>query len=119
MSNPNYRIWSDLNFAAVHFPDKYSQETEEHGPVSAHFKVYEIEGYYEEDKEGEYPVSVYENLAEAGPIIEGWIKWDGCSNWEFQKSIHFCRMERASQLAELFKRLYAWGRVLGVDRLDD
>ena len=130
MNNPNYRVWSGIKFTAVHLPDEYSQETEEGGPISAHFKVYEIEGY-EIDEEGEYTIPIYEkstvkcvlmrttSLTEAEPLLEGWIKWDGCSNWEFLQGIHFCRVERASQLAELFKRLYAWGRVLGVDRLDD
>lgn len=48
------------------------------------------------------------NLAEV--FLRGFIKWDGCSNWNFdcQEScmIHFCGRGDAAGVGKLFDRLY-------------
>lgn len=44
-----------------------------------------------------------ENIAEAQPDIEGWIKWDGCSDITFRDS-HFCGAHSFIQHI----RLMAW-----------
>jgi hypothetical protein len=41
---------------------------------------------------------------------KGWIKWDGCSDWDFETYTHFCRCSDVVNFGELLKRCYqiAW-----------
>lgn len=40
-------------------------------------------------------------------FCEGFVKWDGCSNWNFgEQMIHFCGADEARGLGELFHRIY-------------
>lgn len=46
---------------------------------------------------------------DAEVTVTGFIKWDGCSNWDFKTGgcmLHFCDREQMVQLGELLGRLY-------------
>lgn len=48
-------------------------------------------------------------IEEAEVTVTGFVKWDGCSNWDFKTSecmMHFCEREQMVQLGELLGRLY-------------
>jgi hypothetical protein len=45
----------------------------------------------------------------AEPFLTGFIKWDGCSNWDFHSRdcmIHFCGRKHATSIGRLMDRLY-------------
>lgn len=89
------RIFKDIDYAVVVTPGAYSVD----------YVIYEIVGL---SHPGEVPVyhgsdpsdemSTTENIDEASPFAHGSVKWDGCSNWDFDElqrvMLHFC--ERAS-----------------------
>lgn len=50
-----------------------------------------------------------EDLAKAEPMLEGIIKWDGCSEIEFFAA-HFCNKKGATDWAELIAALYDLAR---------
>ena len=64
-----------------------------------------------------------QHIEDAEVFLHGSVKWDGCSNWYFDEQdrimLHFCGEEHGAEIGELFKRLYAWARELGQDRLGD
>lgn len=66
------------------------------------------------NKRGEKYPDPTEELAEAEIFLHGFIKWDGCSNWHFDEQdaamIHFCGVEEAAEIGELFRQLYAIAR---------
>jgi hypothetical protein len=45
-------------------------------------------------------------------FLHGSIKWDGCSNWQFDEQervmLHFCGRKNATNLGILMDRLYDW-----------
>lgn len=48
--------------------------------------------------------------ADADVFLEGDIKWDGCSNWDFPGvadcMLHFCDLKQASGIGRLMQRMY-------------
>jgi hypothetical protein len=79
---------------------------------SVDFLIYEGTGYLEQFSE-EVKLGISEVL---GPnygdslVCEGYIKWDGCSNWKFGEgySLHFCGIDEAESFAKLLPDLYRW-----------
>ena len=61
------------------------------------------------------PIPV-EYLDEAECFLSGHVKWDGCSNWNFDEqekvSIHFCSVQQAMNIGVLFERLYRMAKEL-------
>lgn len=44
-------------------------------------------------------------------FLSGYIKWDGCSNWDFENKnypLHFCSRSEIKRLSNLFIMLYDW-----------
>lgn len=42
-------------------------------------------------------------------IIDGFVKWDGCSNWNFNTEncmLHFCDKDEAAELGKIMALLY-------------
>ena len=110
------RHFDDLQFTAV-------VENHEH---HADFTVYQIigtlkDGKYVYDKKDSDCTDPVENLTDAQIYLHGSVKWDGCSNWNFDEQdrvmLHFCRKEQAANIGILFSRLYEWANELGQDRL--
>lgn len=49
--------------------------------------------------------------ADHEPLLIGYIKWDGCSNWNFSKEnypLHCCGRDNAEDFANLFLEMYDW-----------
>lgn len=68
------------------------------------YKIYEGIGHLDElDKVPDYDGEE--------PIMVGYIKWDGCSNWKFQEvsyPLHFCSYAEVKDFANLFPKLQEW-----------
>lgn len=49
---------------------------------------------------------------EAEVLLDGFVKWDGCSNWRFSPNdrdnyaFHFCTVKQAEDIGRLLRRLY-------------
>lgn len=55
------------------------------------------------------------SLDEMDPTLRGSVKWDGCSNWDFQPDnvlVHFCEPEDVQKLADVVKACIAKGEEL-------
>ena len=54
-------------------------------------------------------------------LFTGYVKWDGCSNWDFggergtTHPLHFCGLRPARQFGELLVELYKWAGELMPD----
>jgi hypothetical protein len=115
-----FRCWlPELPYAAI------AQNHEHH----VEFRVYSVVQMVEpwqgpgfQRKDSDVSMDTVQHVEDAEVYIHGSVKWDGCSNWHFDEQdrvmLHFCGEDHATEIGELFKRLYAWARELGQDRLD-
>ena len=56
-----------------------------------------------------------EDITEATPLLKGFIRFDGCSNWE-REDDHYCGCEEATNLGLLFREMYDLaGHAMGVE----
>lgn len=66
----------------------------------------EVEYFYEKkDSNNEYTT----NLDESVVFIKGYVKWDGCSNWEVDNDdvmIHGCSRQHLVNVGEIMARCY-------------
>lgn len=83
---------------------------------SAEFVVYEIVAHDGDDGTACFEVADgsgdewTDDLEEAEVFLSGFIKWDGCSNWDFKTDAcmkHFCGRDDANGLGRLMDRMYA------------
>jgi len=80
----------------------------------------ELHGYivYAKLHEDEISVSfdVFEEIRwEEEPFFAGYIKWDGCSNWDFLDKgfpLHFCEQLDARNFGVFLSELYDWAQEL-------
>ncbi len=115
------RHWEDIEYTAEAF--RHQQYPDTH----IEFRVYRMTGselvirgeVFPFGYDGGDGFSPIPNFREAHIYLAGSVKWDGCSNWQFVEQervmLHFCGVESASNLGELFKRLYTWAKELGMD----
>lgn len=52
---------------------------------------------------GEY----VEKIEDAEVFIQGFLKWDGCTEWEFIDASHFCGWKSAHVLSRIIDALYS------------
>lgn len=67
------------------------------------FKVFEVNGAYE----GEETKWV---IADEQPILNGEVKWDGCSNWDYLTNecmAHYCGVSGVKRFGDMQVHLYA------------
>lgn len=62
-------------------------------------RYFNVKGY---TGSGEY----VENYEEAEIFIKGYLKWDGCTEWDFVDVGHFCGRESAHILTRIIDALY-------------
>lgn len=70
--------------------------------------ILNINGYKVEITIGEYRMD-FTAVLESSCSIEGTIRWDGCSNWDFQADgtmAHFCGLEGVAKFNALMIELY-------------
>jgi len=48
-----------------------------------------------------------EKIEEAEVFIQGYLKWDGCTEWEFVDARHFCGWKCAHILSRIIDALYS------------
>ncbi len=71
-------------------------------------------------KGGHGPLDIVYDPAQAERFIEGFVKWDGCSEVSFDGSMHLCGKEDINQLADGLKRIHArCGELMGDRALED
>lgn len=83
-------------------------------PSVIKFNVYKHcktdQGIFYQNKESSSGPDLAE-FEKAEIYISGSVKWDGCSNWDFEPDsetlVHFCGLDDAEEMLELFKRMYA------------
>ncbi len=105
MTQQNY-ILKELAFYVV-VSDQFPEGEE---PSSVSFKVYEItsvdsdtrELLFDSNKKGE---SVTTKIEDAVEYFSGFVKWDGCSNWDIGDQ-HFCNVTQAERMGPLLRCLY-------------
>jgi hypothetical protein len=39
-------------------------------------------------------------------VVKGYVKWDGCSNWEFSNLLHFCSKEEIENLSVAMRKCW-------------
>lgn len=114
------RHWHDISFAV--------EMTKQEAWVE--LKVYEISGwiegdtnkpiYPEKDSNGSEQV---ETLDAAAVYLSGSIKWDGCSNLNFDEQdrvmLHFCSKTSATNIGVLLGRLYELAAELMPEQVDN
>ena len=75
--------------------------------ITVDFKAWEITGLDEENPE-------QSEIQDKDPAITGFIKWDGCC--EFEYITHICGIHGAEHFLELMKEIYRFkGLVFGGD----
>ncbi len=56
-----------------------------------------------------------QDIAEATPLLKGFIRFDGCSHWE-RDDTHYCGCAEATNLGLLFREMYDLaGHAMGVE----
>ena len=84
--------------------------------VSVDFQVFETRVY--DDGNGSSHKFIYVNddgdidftadISKAEPYVEGFIKWDGCSEVDFQRNIHSCNGRKSLvRLGKLFEEVFS------------
>lgn len=104
-----YRRWDDIGYYIVANPDGHYCD----------FIIYLADGISESDEpfpfhaksKSGYPNST-NDIESAEVFCTGHVKWDGCSDWVFSNSIHFCREQQAADLGTCFLRIYQWAKEL-------
>ena len=105
------RLWYDIGYAATAEPHGQYVSFDVHEMCSL-----EAPPYYR-DRRDHIGGDLTEDFAHAEVWLRCGIKWDGCSDWKFCEHdrggmLHFCSVKDLADLAELFKRLYAWAAEL-------
>jgi hypothetical protein len=110
-SENDLRIWEDIGYACRMTLDSDVS-------VIADFKVVAIGGHEADSSAPLYPVPDQHrfeptpNFAEAEILLSGSVKWDGCSNMNFDEQdrvmLHFCSKTDAANIGVLMTRLYEW-----------
>ncbi len=94
-------------------------------PYSVDFKVYEVQGWGESGEgTGDWSVPTYEatdakdcgdwvdSVEGATPLMHGYVKWDGCSNWSFPSTekcmYHACGRPGLTRLGDVMARCWDW-----------
>ncbi len=68
---------------------------------------------------GDSSIDLVYDLAQAERLIEGFVKWDGCSEISFDGTMHLCGKDDINQLADGLKRIHArCGELLGDKALE-
>lgn len=85
------------------------------------FHVFQIVGWLKEDaqrllylkKDSIDPYETVEEIMNAEKCIHGYVKWDGCSNWDFHTDevlMHFCGRRAAMAFGKVLDRMYQIAR---------
>lgn len=104
--------YKDIGFTVVAEPHYFHVE----------YLIYEIEGdsvdgnpLYHRKGSDSFPDSV-DTIEESEPYLTGEVKWDGCSNWEFDEQersmLHFCSRENLQSISEIMVACYDWTKEL-------
>lgn len=98
-----FKVWEDIWYAA--------DFTEDPECVSVDVKVYQIETLDETDGNHGYVAGIGNttDLTKAQIMIEGFVKWDHCSNFKFiggNYPFHFCSKQQAENIGVLLSRIY-------------
>jgi hypothetical protein len=106
------RDFLDIEFVVI-------AELEPEYQCSVNYTIYEIvgmtgpHGWSEEgralfQKAGCDSMEPIEDIARAETFAHGSVKWDGCSNWEFQKDcmIHACDREGLERIGNVLTRCW-------------
>lgn len=98
--------WDDFGFTAV-----ISWEGSD--PAAIDFKLYKITDKWNGNPVWESKEKLYCNtnkLEEARVYLDGFIKWDGCSNWRFVHQtnvmLHFCSLKELQNISDAFTRCW-------------
>lgn len=76
------------------------------------FLVYEQHEIGAEDKVlyGEETGNLTSSIEEADVYLSGFVKWDGCSNWEFNAQeecmLHFCDRDSLGYISKVMQKCY-------------
>ena len=122
--------WNDIWFTAVF---KWKPYITKEGPNchSFNFYLYDVSGFCDdgngelvkpewEIKDAVSSDQTTENLSEAEPLIEGYLKWDGCCEWRQLEQEHFCGWRNFVKMHEAIRRVYLWGNSkFGFDYLNE
>lgn len=90
MNDELRKDWPDLWFTAV---------AEVAGERQVNFRLYQHEGQSLDD---DSPTLGSE------PDLRGWVKRDGCSDWETRGYFHACTREQLEQLGAALARCWDW-----------
>ncbi len=104
------KTWEDIGFMAVAEPKESSCD----------FKAYRVwvhgDKLLPSKKKADSLPDFAESLEDAHVYLDGFVKWDGCSNWTFAGELcpplHFCDKQEAVNIGELLARLYDWAAEL-------
>lgn len=114
----------ELNFTIVAEPHDYYVT----------YTIYDIQGYSEGETKGVFdtpcwpragamssPDSV-DTLEESEPYLHGDVKWDGCSNWEFDEQeramLHGCSRGDVQRFGDVMAMCWDWTKELCPNWID-
>ena len=106
IKNPIIEHWEDLGFTAI-----ISWEGD--NPAAIDFKLCKIMGTSNGNPIWSHKDDVFhttDNLENAHVYLEGFIKWDGCSDWRFLEQeiimLHFCSLKEMQNIGHVFTRCW-------------
>jgi hypothetical protein len=84
------------------------------------FTIYEGIGFLESFEE-QVKIGIDSTLGpnyDDDPLVKGYVKWDGCSNWDFPLEagvtypLHFCGQQEIRCFGKMLAELYEWAAEL-------
>lgn len=94
MPETNRTDWPDIFYTAFHEVD---------GDYRVNFRIHEWDGAEVGDDDDLTPVFSKDDK----PVMAGYVKWDGCSDWDTANgSIHFCTRDGAQKLGLAMERCW-------------
>lgn len=112
MTDENIRYFEDLCFAVV---------ATEHS-ASVEFKIFDVISWSEDgpiyQRKGSDRTDPISELENAEVFADGFVKWDGCSNWLFnqgedsQSMIHGCTRGDIARIGAVLSACWDWAKEL-------
>jgi hypothetical protein len=110
MTDQLRKDWLDIGFVAVAIPRDASCDF-------VAYRASDVSGKIEfEAMQDDGNAAGIDDMGQASIYLDGYVKWDHCSNWAFRYQdramLHFCEREQAAAIGILLARLYDWAREL-------
>lgn len=102
----------NVHFLVIDKCDAWAVVVKDKSDYAATFLVYKSSSYVGEDHTntssllfGDSYVSA-DKLETIEPFADAYIKWDGCSTWDFEESLHICGLDSAKSFSRMLEFVF-------------